>query len=100
GALTWEQDAEAAGSTALLDLGSHLIDLARFLVGEPTAVTGAVATFTPDRPDPQTGRRRRVETEDAFEATVEFAGGALGSLAGTNMAAGGRAHMPFGLHGR
>jgi predicted dehydrogenase len=96
---TWHQDAEAAGSNALLDLGSHLIDLARFLVGEPQAVTGALATFTPDRPEPPTGRRRRVETEDAFEATVEFAGGALGSLAGTNMAAGRRAHMTFELNG-
>src|SRR5262249_2689170 len=76
--LTWRQDAEAGGWDALLDLGGHLIDLARFLVGEPQTVTGALATFTPDRPEPPTGRRRRIETEDAFEATVEFAGGALG----------------------
>jgi len=96
---TWHQDAEAAGSNALLDLGSHLVDLARFLVGEPSAVGGAVATFVADRPDPATGRRRRVETEDAFEATVEFADGALGSLAGTNMAAGRRAHMTFEVNG-
>ena len=47
---------------------------------------------------PSTGQRRRVETEDAFEATVEFANGALGSLAGTNMAAGRRAHMTFELN--
>jgi predicted dehydrogenase len=96
---TWHQDAEVSGSNALLDLGSHLIDLARYLVGEPAAVHGAVATFVTDRPEPATGRRRRVETEDAFEATVEFAGGALGSLAGTNMAAGRRAHMTFEVNG-
>jgi predicted dehydrogenase len=96
---TWHQDAEAAGSNALLDLGSHLIDLGRFLVGEPAAVGGATATFTPERFDPVTGRPRQVETEDAFEATVEFANGALGSLAGTNMAAGRRAHMTFELNG-
>ena len=96
---TWHQDAEASGSNALLDLGSHLIDLARFLVGEPAAVSGATTTFVPERTDPATGRRRRVETEDAFEATVEFAGGALGSLSGTNMAAGRRAHMTFELNG-
>jgi predicted dehydrogenase len=96
---TWHQDAETAGSNALLDLGSHLIDLARYLVGEPSAVCGAIATFTTDRPDPTTGRRRRVETEDAFESTVEFANGALGNLAGTNMAAGRRAHMTFEING-
>lgn len=96
---TWHQDWEAAGSNALLDLGSHLIDLARYLVGEPAAVSGATATFTAERPDPVTGRRRTVETDDAFEATVEFEGGALGSLSGTNMAAGRRAHMTFELNG-
>ena len=52
---TWHQDAEVAGSNALLDLGSHLIDLARYLVGEPSAVSGAVATFIADRPDPDDG---------------------------------------------
>jgi predicted dehydrogenase len=96
---TWHQDAEQAGSNAVLDLGSHLIDTARFLVGEPAVVSGAVATFTAERPDPATGRPRRVETEDAFEAMLEFAGGALGSIAGSNMAAGRRAHMTFEVNG-
>jgi len=96
---TWHQDAEAAGSNALLDLGSHLIDTARYLVGEPATVTGSVRTFTSERPDPATGRRRRVETDDAFEATLEFADGALGSLGGTNYAAGRRAHMSFEVNG-
>ena len=96
---TWHQDAEAAGSNALLDLGSHLIDTARYLAGEPAAVTGAVATFTRERLDPTTGRLRRVETDDAFEATLEFADGALGSVAGTNYAAGRRAHMTFEVNG-
>lgn len=96
---TWHQDAEAAGSNALLDLGSHLIDMARYLVGEPAAVTGAVATFTPERPDPVSGRRRRVETEDAFEATIAFTDGGLGSVAGSNYVAGRRAHMTFEVNG-
>jgi predicted dehydrogenase len=97
---TWHQDREAAGSNALLDLGSHLVDAARWLVGEPVAVTGAVATFTPTRPDPAAGgRRRAVETDDAFEAVVEFEGGALGSLSGTNVAAGRRAHLSLEVNG-
>jgi predicted dehydrogenase len=96
---SWHQDAELTGSNALLDLGSHLVDTARYLVGEPRAVSGVVATFVGERPDPATGGRRRVETEDAFEATVEFVGGAVGTLAGTTMAAGRRAHMTFEVNG-
>ncbi len=95
---TWHQDAEIAGSNAVLDLGSHLIDMARWLLGEPVAVRGALATFTETRPTPG-GRRRRVETEDAFEAILEFEGGALGSVAATTVAAGRRAHMTFEVNG-
>jgi len=61
-------------------------------------VTGALATFTADRPSPG-GEVRRVETEDAFEATVEFANGALGSVSASNAAAGRRAHLTFELNG-
>ena len=32
----WRLDKNIAGSGALGDLGSHIVDLARFLVGEPT----------------------------------------------------------------
>ena len=96
---TWHQDATLAGSNTVLDVGSHLIDLARYLVGEPVRVTGALATFTRERPEPATGGRRRVETEDAFEATIEFADGALGNLAASNVVAGRRAHHTFELNG-
>lgn len=96
---TWHQDVEAAGSNALLDLGSHLVDMARYLVGEPAAVTGAVATFTAERRDPETGLQRRVETEDAFEATLEFTSGGLGCVAASNVAAGRRNHMTFEVNG-
>ena len=38
--LTWRLRREYAGSGPLGDLGSHIIDLARFLIGEVKAVTG------------------------------------------------------------
>ena len=70
---TWHQDAEASGSNALLDLGSHLIDLARFLVGEPAAVNGATTTFVPERTDPATGRRAHMTFElNGSGGTVTF----------------------------
>ena len=63
----WRFDKDAAGSGALGDLGAHVIDLARYLVGEIDAVSALTATFQPGR-----------EVDDAFEAAVAFAGGAGG----------------------
>ncbi len=51
---TWRFDAAAAGSGALGDLGAHVVDLARFLVGEISTGLGARA-HVPPRPG---GRRR------------------------------------------
>lgn len=87
--LTWRLKAEEAGSGPLGDLGSHIIDLARFLVGEVEAVTGVVRTFIDERPlaeDPS--RKGRVTVEDAFAATVEFENGAIGTLEASRFAAG------------
>ncbi len=76
----WRLDKEVAGSGALGDLGAHIIDLARFLVGEIRAVSAATRTFVPERPTPDGRGRARVEVDDAFAAVVEFQNGALGTL--------------------
>src|SRR5262249_60596263 len=47
----WRLDKKVAGSGALGDLGSHIIDLARFLVGEPTKVMAMTKTFIAHPPD-------------------------------------------------
>jgi predicted dehydrogenase len=73
----WRFDPETAGSGALGDLGTHAIDLARYLVGEPRTVAGATATFVPGR-----------GVDDALAATVEFEGGAIGTLEATRFATG------------
>ena len=70
----WRLDRAAAGSGALGDLGAHVIDLARYLVGEISSVSGAVRTFTSERGG------RPVDVDDAFAATVDFEGGALGTI--------------------
>jgi predicted dehydrogenase len=72
--MRWRLSREIAGSGALGDLGAHVIDLARYLVGEVTAVAGTTRTFVPERPG------GKVDVDDAFAATVEFEGGALGTI--------------------
>src|SRR6266536_788269 len=41
----WRFDKAAAGSGALGDLGSHIADLARYLAGEPSAVSAVTRVF-------------------------------------------------------
>jgi predicted dehydrogenase len=72
--MVWRLKKEYAGSGALGDLGAHIVDLARYLAGEPVAVTGLLKTFV-DQRDGGT-----VDVDDAFEATVEFESGAVGTL--------------------
>ena len=45
----WRFDKASAGSGSLGDLGAHVIDLARYLVGEIEAVSAMTATFMPGR---------------------------------------------------
>lgn len=48
--LVWRLQKEVAGSGSHGDLGAHLIDLARFLVGEFQEVIGMSETFIKERP--------------------------------------------------
>ena len=73
----WRFDKEAAGSGALGDLGAHVIDLSRYLVGEIETVAALTATFQPGR-----------TVDDAVEAVVGFEGGAVGTIEASRFAAG------------
>src|SRR5579885_53467 len=46
----WRLKKDVAGSGVLGDLGAHIIDLARYLVGEPKSINGLTRTFIAERP--------------------------------------------------
>src|SRR5919205_2212855 len=73
----WRFDPSQAGTGALGDLGTHAIDLARYLVGEIVSVSARVRTIVPGR-----------AVDDHFVATVEFAGGVVGTLEASRLARG------------
>ena len=87
--MTWRFSKEAAGSGALGDLASHILDIGRFLVGEPTRVMGMKQTFIDERPDGM-GGRAKVDVDDAVTALLEFESGALGTIEATRFALGHR----------
>ena len=76
----WRLDKSVAGSGSLGDLGSHIIDLARYLVGEPTKVMGMTKTFIDERPLPDGNGSGKVDVDDAVTALLEFENGAIGTI--------------------
>ncbi len=96
--MVWRLDAGKAGSGALGDLGAHIIDLARFLVGEPASVSAVTATFIPERATAE-GSTARVTVDDAFAATLTFANGAIGVLEASRFARGRKNHQVIEING-
>jgi predicted dehydrogenase len=85
--MVWRLDAATAGSGTLGDLGSHIIDIGRFLIGEPKSVSALMTTFIPERKT-DTGQTAKVTVDDAFEAIVEYENGAVGTLESSRFATG------------
>ena len=85
--MTWRLQKSAAGSGALGDLGAHIIDLARYLVGEVNSVSGMTRTFIEERPWDD-GTMGKVDVDDAFTALLEFDNGAIGTVEASRFAAG------------
>jgi predicted dehydrogenase len=94
----WRLDKSVAGSGTLGDLGSHIIDLARFLVGEPKRTMAMTKTFIPERPLPG-GGIGTVDVDDAFVSLVEFENGALGTLEASRFAAGRKNYEVLEING-
>jgi predicted dehydrogenase len=85
---TWRFHPDEAGSGALGDLGAHVVDLARFLVGEIASVSALVRTFLPGR-----------QVDDAIEAATEFEDGAIGTIESTRLALGRRNAFQWEING-
>ncbi|MTE17848.1 gfo/Idh/MocA family oxidoreductase [Streptomyces sp. TRM43335] len=108
--LTWRLRREQAGSGALGDIGSHAIDIAQYLAGEPlTGVSALTETFVRERPLPEgpvtglsgTGgdRRGEVTVDDAALITGRLASGALASFEATRFATGRKNALRVELNG-
>lgn len=87
---SWRFQKDIAGSGALGDLGAHIIDLARFLVGEPVKVMGMMQNWISERPAGDGSGMVPSDVDDAFTAQVEFENGALGTFEASRFAQGHR----------
>ncbi|WP_299090666.1 Gfo/Idh/MocA family oxidoreductase [uncultured Metabacillus sp.] len=110
--LSWRFQKKVAGSGALGDIGTHVVDFARYLVGEITDVNAVTKTWITERPI-QTGGvdklgtvksagdvpKGAVDVDDEFITMVKFDNGAIGTIEATRNAWGRNNYLTFEIHG-
>jgi predicted dehydrogenase len=110
--LSWRFQRSVAGSGALGDIATHVLDFARYLVGEVAAVNASMERYIPDRPiqeggvdqlagaSKQTGAPRgEVDVDDEVMSLLRFTDGAVGSIEATRAAHGRKNFLTFEIHG-
>jgi predicted dehydrogenase len=112
GPLSWRFQKAIAGSGSLGDIGTHVVDMARYLCGEITQVNTQLKTWITSRPV-QSGNvdklgtgakdssapRAEVDVDDEVLSLLEFENGAIGSLEATRNAHGRNNFLTFEIHG-
>jgi len=98
--LVWRLQSDVAGSGALGDIFSHIVDLARYLVGEFSEACGITQTFVKQRPAELGSRKKvRVTVDDAVTMIGRFKNGALASLEATRFAPGRKNSLTLEING-
>ena len=96
---SWRCQRKLAGSGALADLGSHLINMAHFLLGPIARVSANLQTVHKQRVDRSSGEQRPVENEDMTQALVEFSSGLPGTMEISRIATGYKCGLAVEVHG-
>ncbi|MGI9419675.1 MAG: Gfo/Idh/MocA family protein [Geminicoccaceae bacterium] len=97
---SWRSSKAHAGAGVVADLGSHIISLARRLVGEIEAVQAALKIVVPARPLPDgSGNMAPVEVDDQAQMLLRFRDGPSGTIEASAVAAGRKMHLAFELTG-
>jgi predicted dehydrogenase len=109
--LSWRFKKSIAGSGALGDIGTHVIDLARYLVGDVAQVNALMSTFITERPLQSGGAdslgtvrggegpKGPVDVDDEIMTMLRFQNGAVGSIEATRNAHGRNNYITFEVHG-
>ncbi len=98
--LVWRLQADAAGSGAHGDINAHIIDLARYFVGEISEVSAVMETFVQERPlSAGSAAKGKVSVDDAVSMIGRFKNGAIASLEATRFAPGRKNSLTLEING-
>lgn len=113
GPLSWRFQKKIAGSGTVGDIGTHVVDLAHYLVGPIETVNAITTTYNKTRPLQQGGmdklgasekasgdvERGEVDVDDEVISMLKFENGAIGSLEATRNAYGRNNFITLEIHG-
>ncbi|WP_033341721.1 Gfo/Idh/MocA family protein [Catenuloplanes japonicus] len=108
GGLSWRFTREAGGNGVLGDLGSHAVDLGRYLLGPIAALVADTSVIIPARPtvtgagshfSRADGPPGDVENEDYLSALLRFSSGARAVLEASRVAVGEQNTYGVEIHG-
>ena len=112
GPLSWRFQKKVAGSGTVGDIGTHVVDFARYLVGEISSVNAMVHTYVKERPlqaggvdklgasdKTGAGPKGEVDVDDEMITLLKFQNGAVGSIEASRNAHGRNNFLTFEIHG-
>jgi predicted dehydrogenase len=108
--VSWRFEKSKCGSGSLGDIGGHIIDYARYLVGEFTEVSAVAETYIKERPLPGGGgaygskgheerAMGKVDVDDNVAFMARFDNGGYGYLEATRFSPGRYNYAGFEIHG-
>jgi predicted dehydrogenase len=94
----WKQDKAFGGGGVMLDMGSHVLDLMYYLLGEYESIFADTTILYNERPD-KTGKMVKVEGDDMTLMIAEMKNGGKGTIEASKIATGTNDEMRVEIHG-
>ena len=99
--MSWRLQREITGGGALFDLGSHILDLLYFVLGEFDSVNGTLETLIKERPAAKgSAEMARVDVDDIALLHARTAAGTLGTVEISRMGTGATNDLTFEIFGQ
>lgn len=99
--LTWRMDFSKSGGGALVDMGVHVIDLVRYLLGDFDSVQAMTETYIAERPlEKGSMAKGKVSVDDAAWLNVRLKSRAVGSIEVSRFATGALDDLNITVYGQ
>lgn len=94
----WKQNSDICGGGVLFDLGSHVIDLCRYLCGEVESISGRSQIYYKTRVG-MNGEEWKTNGDEAFYMTAVLSSGGVGTIEANKLATGTNDELTFEIFG-